>query len=319
MPSIVTQMPLTLSFFISDIATALADFNRLRVLRSRNGADGIYEEATTAAAQPAHIQGVLAEPHRLNGKSLVLRINGVSTLTIPFAGADPYSTAAVISDIAAVTSLVVGTAGPLGELILTTATTGTNSSVEVLECSAAPFLGFQTGDAGIGTDTDVVLAPNTHEYRYTDRASSMDFVYKFQLRSSSTLEVSKLSVPVPASQAQSVDYANTIACFIRLMDSSGVPLAGRKVTFSNVHLPNIVAGRGVFRQYTSMSTDRDGYAEARLLRGMLVDVGIEGTNFTRRLQIPTTGDAVDLLDASLVAEDEFGIQRPNINFAIRTS
>lgn len=319
MPSIVTQMPLTLSFFISDIDTALVDFNRMRILRSRDGLDGVYDEATTAPAQPASIQGVLAEPHRLNGKTLVLRVNGTTTVTVPFAGADPYLTSAVISDIAGVTGLVVGTAGPLGELILTTATTGTNSSIEVLECDAASFLGFQTGDAGIGTDTDLVLTPGTHEYRYTDRASSVEFIYKFQLRNASTLEVSRLSAPVPASQAQSVDYTNTIACFIRLMDMAGVPLAGRRITFANVHLPNLVSGRGVFRQYTSMTTDRDGYAEARLLRGMLVDVGIEGTNFTRRLQIPTTGDAVDLLDDSLVAEDEFGIQRPNINFAIRTS
>jgi hypothetical protein len=68
-----------------------------------------------------------------------------------------------------------------------------------------------------------------------------------------------------------------------------------------------------------MTTDRDGYAEVRLVRGMEVDFAVDGTNLIRRIQVPTTGDGFDLLDPSLVVSDEFGIQEPKIDFMVRTT
>lgn len=312
---IVTQMPLTLSFFVQDITTALLTFNRMRAFRSRDGS--LYDQATDVAAAPAVLQAANAEPHQLSGKTLKFKVNGVIEVSVLFAGADPYSTAAVIADITAATADVVATAGLNGRLILTTVITGSNASIEILESDAAPFLGFVVGAAAVGIDTDIVLVPGTHEYFYTDQNSDVSFFYKFQLRHSVTGQVSEFSVPIPADQVQGIDYIHTITCFVKLMDLHGRPIQGRRMTFANVFMPNVLNDFGLFRHYTEMVTDRNGYAESRLIRGAVVDFAIEGTNFVRRLTIPTTGDSVNLLDPLLVSEDEFGIQEPYIDFAIR--
>ncbi len=316
---IVTQMPLTLSFFVQDIATALLTFNRMRAFRSRTGADGLYDAASGAAAGPATLEAANAEPHQLSGKTLKFKVNGVIDVEVLFAGADPYSTAAVIADITAETADVVATAGVNGRLILTTVVTGSAASIEIIESDAAPFLGFDIGAAAVGTDTDIVLVPGTHEYFYTDQNSDLSFNYKFQLRHSITGQVSDFSVPIPADQVQGIDYVNTITCYVKLMDLHGRPIQGRRMTFANVFLPNVLGEFGIFRHFTEMVTDKNGYAETRLIRGAKVDFSVEGTNFVRRFTIPTLGDSVNLLDPSLVAEDEFGIQQPNIDFAIRLS
>lgn len=314
---IVTQMPLTLSFFVQDIATALLTFNRMRAFRSRDGV--LYDQATAAAAAPATLEAANAEPHQLSGKTLKFRVNGVIDVSVLFAGADPYTTAAVIADIALATPDVIATAGVNGRLILTTVVTGSAASIEILESEAAPFLGFDIGAASVGIDTDIVLAPGIHEYFYTDQNSDLSFFYKFQLRHSITGQVSEFSVPIPADQVQGIDYINTITCYAKIMDLHGRPIQGRRMTFANVFLPNTVNDFGLFRHYTDMETDKNGYAETRLIRGATVDFAVEGTNFVRRLTIPTTGDSVNLLDPLLVSEDEFGIQQPTIDFAIRLS
>jgi hypothetical protein len=207
--------------------------------------------------------------------------------------------------------------------VLTTVNTGSVASIEILESDAAPFLGFDIGAAAVGTDTDLVLVPGTHEYFYTDQNSDLSFFYRFQLRHSVTLQVSDLGVPIPASQVQNLDYTKSISCYLKLIDLQGRPIEGRRVTFSNPFIPNTVmqAGtrHGIFRHYATMTTDRDGYAEIRILRGMQVDISVDGSGFVRRILIPTVGDSVDLLDPVLVIRDEFGIQEPQIDFAIRTT
>lgn len=320
---IVTQKPLTLSLFVQDIATALLTFNRMRVFRSRTGSNGLYGVATQEVASPAVLYGANPEPHQLNGKTLKFRVNGAVNVNVPFLGADPYTTAAVIADIILATALVVPTADPDGRLILATVTTGSASSIEILESDGAAFLGFNTGAASVGLDADLILVPGTHEYFYTDQNSDRSFFYRYQLLHSVTLQVSDLSVPIPASQVQNLDYTKSITCYVKLVDLQGHPIEGRRVTFANPFMPNTIIQSGtrygIFRHYATMITDRDGYAEIRILRGMQVDLSVDGSGFVRRILIPTVGDSVDLLDPVLVVKDEFGIQEPQIDFAIRTT
>jgi hypothetical protein len=318
---VVTQQPIQLSYFVADPVTALLTYNRVRFWRSRTGQEGLYEAATAPAATGAVLEGSADTPHQLNGKTLSFRVNGVTEVDVLFSDPDPVTTVQVVAAITGATALVLAT-DVGGKLRLTSVATGSGASIEILECDAAPFLGFDVGEASVGLDTDLTLLSTTHEYLYTDQNSSSDFWYRVELRHSVTLATSGLGVPFQAGPIGTPN-ATKIWCFIRLVDLGGRPLANRSITFANPFLPNTVVSGGIrwgaFRHYAQMTTNSEGYAQIRLLRGMQVDVTVGGTNFTRRLLLPAVGDSVDLLDPTLVVEDEFGIQEPNIDFAMRTT
>jgi hypothetical protein len=287
--------------------------------RSRTGQDGLYEPATGPAAAAAVLEGSKSGPHQLNGKTLKFRVNGVTTVTVLFSGADPYTTAAAAADINGATALVVASPGADDQLVLTTVATGSGASIEILSSDAAPFLGFDVGQAVVGLDANLVLAGGTYQYFYTDQNSSSSFFYKAQFFHSTTLEISELSVPLTADQAQVIPLSQTAVGFTQQSDLTGRAMSGRRVTLSNVFLPNRVAGYVVTRHSQEIVTDSTGYAEVRLLKGAVIDVAIDGTNIVRRIQVPSNIDVFDLFDPALVVEDEFGIQEPNIDFAVRTT
>lgn len=322
--AVVTNQPIQLSYFVPDIASALLSYNRLRWYRSRTGQNGLYEDATAATAQAATLDGSASAttPFQLNGRELKFRVNGTTEVAVTFTSSNPVTIAEVVGEINGATALVVAS-DENGGLRLVTVATGSGASIEILDGDANPFIGFQEGAGAVGLDQDTTLVAGTHEYFYTDQNSSGDFWYRVEFRHADEPQVSGLSVPFPAIQVQRVPSALTIVCFLRLTDMAGFPIACRRVTFFNPFLPNTVVDQanrwGVFRHYLQMTTDQNGYAQTRLLRGMTIDMSIDGTGFVRRIQIPSEGDGVDLLDPSLVVQDEFGIQEPEIDFAIRTS
>jgi hypothetical protein len=314
----VTNQPLTISYFIDDISGALATFDSIRWWKSSTGVNGLYEQITAAAASSAVLTGTRDGNHYVNGKELRLRIDGVTEISHTFTGADPLTTAEAVTEllgVAAGTFVPSSSAGNL--LVLTSATTGTGSSIEVLESEAAPFLGI-SGTA-LGQAADTPLVAGTHEYYFTDQNSDYDYWYKIQLLHSLTLDRSELSAPISADQVIAVPSSQTIVGYINLAAPSGRPMPDTTIRIFNDSLPNSRAGYGVVRFYEETVTDRNGYAKIRLLRGITVTMNIVGTGITRQITIPTTGDAFDLLDPALVANDEFGIHYQDIPSANRTS
>ncbi len=320
--AVVTNEPIQLSYFVQDIATALATFDTLRWWRSRTGQYGVYEAATATTPTPATLLGAALEPHQLNGRVLNLRIGGTNTASVTFSSTDPVSTADAVAEInGAVGSIIATDEG--GYLRLTTVAVGSNASVEILEGDGGIYLGFAVGDGAIGTDFDTTLVAGTHEYFYIDNNSADAFWYRVEFLNFATGDTTGTGVPFPSNSAAHISKSKTIVCYVRLADMSGLPIDSRRITFANPFLPNTVIDQnsrwGVFRHYQQMETDRNGYAEIRLLRGISVDISIDGTGFVRRIVIPSTGSEVDLLDPTLVVRDEFGIQEPQIDFAIRTT
>jgi hypothetical protein len=266
--------------------------------------------------------GTAVSPHQISGKTLTFKANGVASVSVTFAAADPVTTAQAATAINAATPFVVASDDG-GYLRLTTVTTGSLASIEITGGSAAPFLGLAVGAGAVGKDADTILVSGTHEYFYTDQNSDREFWYRVEFLNSTTAQTTGLGVPFPANQARKLSASKTIVGYVRLSDLSGYPIEGRRVTFANVFLPNTVIDQntrwGIFRHYAQMETDRNGYAEIRLIRGAQLDISIDGTGFVRRILVPSTGDVVDLLDPILVVQDEFGIQEPQIDFAIRTT
>jgi hypothetical protein len=315
-------MLLTLSQVVVDPATAVTTYDSIRWSRSITGANGVYEEISAYTAQPAVLTGMFREPHALNGKTMLFKVNGATVVSVTFSGSDPYSTASVITDINGATGLVVASADSLSQLVLTTVLTGTAASIEILESEGALALGFQTGDFAIGKGVDNTLGSTQHEYFFTDSNASKEYWYKTQLRHHTTMAVAPQSVPIPGSEVPVIAYDLLISAYVKVIDMRGRPIEGRNIVIANVFLPNTVGAYNIFRHYEDVATDETGYAVIRLLRGATIDVHVEGTNFTRRVKLPLAGDPVDLInlfDPVLSDEDEFGIQQPDINFAIRLS
>lgn len=317
---IVTNEPIQLSYFVANITGAVAEYNRLRWYRSRTGKSGLYEAATGGSATAAQITGTSLTPHQVNAKTFSFEVNGVTTVSVTFSDPDPVTTAQVVTAINSATALVTASdAG--GYLTLVTSATGSGASIEILDGDANPFLGFVEGNGAVGIDADTTLVGGTHEYFYTDNNSSEDFWYRVEFLHTGTGKTTGMGVAFSADQVTTVSKSQSLVAYIRLCDPSGNPVPCRRVCFSNVFIPNRIVDQtynwGVFRHTVEMYTDRNGYAEIRLLRGMVLDLSIDGTNFVRRITVPTTGDSFDLLDPALVAEDEFGIQEQNVDYAIR--
>lgn len=316
----VTNTPIQVSYFIADIATALLTYNRLRWYRSL-AEYGSYEAISAALPEAATLVSTRSQPFDVAGKTLQLKVNGTTPVSVTFTGAGALTAAQVVAQLTAASVLLSAAATSGNAVRVGTTQTGGDAGLEVVGGDAAAYLGFLVGSAATGKDQDTVLVAGTHEYFFTDQQSHVDYWYRVEFRNSATPDVSGLSLAFPANKPQRVPASQTIVCYLRLADMEGGPVPCRKVTFVN-KTPNRAGSAmewGVFRHYVTKETDRNGYLEVRLLRGMLVDIHIDGTGFTRRLTIPTTGDAVDLLDPSLVTADEFGIQEPNIDFAVRLS
>jgi len=315
---VVTNTPLTLPFVVPDITSVLDTFDRIRWYRSRTGVDGLYEAATGPSATVAAVSGSLVGPFQVTGKTLSFRVNGLTKVDVAFSGSDPVSAANVAAAINLATGLVVAAPNTDGTLKIPTVATGSAASIEILSSEAAPFLGFDVGAAAVGLDLDTTLMAGTYQYFYTDQNSSSDFWYRTQYLSSSTAQISELSTPFTADQAQVVPLSSTAVAFVQIADASGRAISGKRVSIGVMFQPNRVNGYAVFRNYQVMQTDRNGYAQIRLIKGTTIDFNVDGSDFTRRIVVPNT-DVFDLFDPSLVVEDEYGIQQPDIDFAVRTS
>ena len=318
---LITNQTVTQVHLVPEIDTQVARYDRVRWYRSTTGPNGYYEPATTEAPAPAMLQ-VQQLSRALTGTQLRLRINGSGEVGIAFLGPDPVDTAAVAALIMSASAEVVA-AADVDVLTIQTVSTGSGATLEVLEGDAAPLIGFLVGELSIGTDADSALLPDTSEYRYEDHQSGPGVYYATEYRNSVTGRASQRSAPFQSRQLESIPLDQLIGCFVRLADLTGRPLGGRRIFIHNIFLPNRVVADGkrwgLFREYEELVTDPNGYASMLLIRGAAIDVTISGTGFTRRIKLPTVGTIVDLLDPLLEIRDEFGIQKPTLDFAIRTS
>jgi hypothetical protein len=319
----VTNVRIEQAFVIPDVTVLMPAFDHLRWYRSTTGPTGLFAPATGPVATAAQLKGV-AVTRALAGTTFRIRAAGAAELSLEL-GPDPVELVSVAAALSALGAGFVTAVASGPELTITTSLTGSFATLEVLECSAAGLLGFVPGEVAVGLDADSALVPGEGMYRLIDFQSSPAFYYRTAAVKGSVQ--APMSAPFPSRPVEAVPLDNLVGCFVRLCDLQGRPLGGRRVYIHNVFMPNktedALSGRawGVFRQFEEIVTDSNGYASLFLLRGAVVDVTISGTGFTRRLVIPEALSITqcDLLDATLSTRDEFGVQHPSIDFAIRTT
>lgn len=317
MPVTSTNIPIRI--FVDDITGILALYDEIRIWRSTGDQFGPWSLIAGSAGVASILGDSRNDPFLLAGKTLELRLHGVTVVPVTFSSSpDPYPAAVAAVDIDTALG-VLGTASVVsGQILIQTALTGTEASIEIAGGTGYSYLGFQSYDYGIGTDDAVVLVPGQQDYDYIDHNGDTDYWYRTQFRNSVSGSVSEFSVPFPANKIQQLPSTELITGTCRLVDLKGFALQNQEIHVYNLFEPSQRSGYTIFGMDEYLKTDTRGEAEISLVRGSLVEVAWVGTSVRRRIRVPTTGASFDLLDASL-AEDNFGIHIPAIRLSERRS
>lgn len=312
----VTGTVINLHLFVNDIAAVIASYDEMQVYRSEVGPDGPWTQIAGTASVAQVLGDNTSEPFLINGKTLLLKFNNLTTFTTTFVSVDPADAAAVAAEIDAV---VTGTGTAIasgGRVLVSSVLMGTQASVEVTGGTGYANLGFQLADFGLGTTDAITLVAGTQDYSFSDYNGSADYWYRTRYYNSGSGAASEFSVPMPATAVRRLPSTDLITGTCSLIDLRGNALANQDVVVVNLWEPSIHSGYGVFGCEERVTTDADGYAEVTVIKGSLIDVFFPGTSVRRRIRVPDTGSSFDLLGSGL-AEDEFGIQVPVLRVAER--
>lgn len=310
-----------IKIFVSEITNVLSLFDVIQVQRSEAG--NPYTDAkliTADTAQKPVLVGTEEGPFAsLQGKTLKLKVDGGAEQTLTFTAADPVSLTNVIAefntDITGATASDDGT----GKLQIEGDQAGTIGTLEITGGTGLTILGFTSGDKDNGEDTHPTLLAGVDSYEYDDQSGQASYWYRTRYYNTTSGNTSSYSDWTQGSTGAAVASSELIIGKIKLADIDGTALVGAKVTISNTYSPLIADEHFIAGSSVQLETDGSGYAEVTLIKGSIVDVILEGTTFIRRIQVPDTGTEFDLMDSSLVLDDPFQIQVPDLPAAVRRS
>lgn len=304
---------------VDDVDEVLESYNYLEVHRSTAGVGGPYINITGDSPTSAELEGTNDSPFTLNGLTLELRVDDGATQSVTIEEADPVYIDPLIDELSDKLTDVTIENGGTGNLKLTSAITGTASSIEITGGTGLTELGFTVGKV-TGTDRRVLLQEGYTEFTFIDSGGETSYYYEVRYYSSLTGQTSDFSDPIPGAQATPVS-ADLITATVDMVEVNGEPMADVVVLVSNAYDPDslIVSSYGILGKSVTFTTDASGHGEIDLVKGAVVDVTISGTGITRKITVPTSGTTFDLLSAVATADDIFQIQTPDIPNAIRRS
>jgi len=311
-------------------------FDRLVIFRSRDTADGPYEVITADNWEGAYIPkskplvGISSRLYNIVGKRLNLRVNEVTDVTITFTGVDPIPISSIITDIIFQgLNLVDAYYTDEGEPVIFTTQAGTAATLRVVpdddeDMDAAPILGLPTMEpksVSFGKDASIALVQGTQRYIFSDLNGKRTYYYKTCFRNTSTDTYSEYSPTFTGATRAKVDPALIAIGIAELVNFDGSPLEGREVRIYNTYISSVSGDKVVAGGALRMITDREGRVEFPLMRGIEIDVAVTGTALTRKVTVPTD-QAVqffNLFDPTIGGDDNFRVQVPEIEHAIRRS
>jgi len=310
-------------------------FDSLEVWRSRSSDLGPYEPLHDDTWLPAtlpfgqeHTQAPL-EPD--TGKSVPIvgltsefLLGEHQRVTVTFAGSGEYLTFAQ-----AATQIVAQGAGLLvsfvadGILIVRTVEAGIKATLRCSGGDASPLLGLPTsfGAVAFGRDARIVLVHGQQDYGFVDPHGSPDYFYKTRFFNSDARTVSQFSQPFQGEAVAGLDTSELCRGYVDLVDLQGNPYENQEVliynAFSAMKRERFTVAGGALK----LLTDRRGHAEALLVRGSKVVVGIGGAPVARDVHIPEDRkiESINLLSSLFGTNDVFNVSIPNIPCYARRS
>lgn len=312
-----------LKVYVSELINVMSLYDVINVQRSTTAPPTTDEvDLTKDIAASAVLIGTLEGPFALNGKDMVIKINGTE-MSLTFVSPDPVAMPDVVDELntafagagLAATASDDGT----GKLKLVTDDTGTQYTLEIISGTALAILGFTAGDKDNGEAAHVPLQTDTTQYEFDDGSGLASYYYRTRFYNTVDGTFSGWSDWIQGQTGAAVDAAELVVAKVLLAGLDGTALSGKKILIVNAFDQVQKDGYGIFGASVELETDGTGYAETTLVRGSLVDVIFSGTSITRRIQVPLTGTEFDLLDDSLVVGDQFEIKRPELPYAPRRS
>lgn len=283
-------------------------FDRIQVWRS-DSQNGTYIDISSNDGSAATIEGSIAAPWALNGKTLTVVLNMASPVDIVFTGTDPLSLSSVLGKInAIIPGLAIEVPTDTGRIRLRSSVIGTQSSISV-SGNACAVLGLSTNKVN-GTGARPLLSVNTEDYSFRDFDGSDSFWYKTRYYSSTTGAVSEFSDPMVGGPGTAIQASHLVVGKIALADSSGAPIVGRRIIFVPVSPQIVTEGSNNYGILPSVDrivifTDASGKASTNLVKNQRLKVFIEGTTFQREFVVPTTD--FDILTVSTTQPDPLNI------------
>jgi len=189
--------------------------------------------------------------------------------------------------------------------------------LEIMSGTALADLGFTGGQKDNGEAAHIPLVALVDSYEFDDGSGLASYWYRTRFFQTSNGTFSGWSDWIQGQTSAAIDSANLIVAKVQLAELDGTALVDRVVLIKNVFEPNTSDGYGIFGKKIELVTDSIGKAETTLVKGSLVDVVFSGTSIIRRIRVPSTGTEFDLLDDSLVVDDQFNIQVPDLPYAPR--
>jgi len=288
-------------------------FNGYGVWGSRFGEAGPYE----ALHSPGHSAAAFLIPARagydVDGLVLELLVNRTVEVHITFSGTTP---AEVVDSINAAMPSVIKASQDGGGVLVETFEVGHQASILATESDAWTKL-HQTGTCFFGLSTYPALVPGTESYQFLDPSAEEGWYYRTRYAHRGTGELSAYSIPVPARVNVGVDRALLIKGEVYLTTPSGAPVQNVLVLLD---VPADPTMPGMVPQQIKGFSNADGYVGIMVRRGVEAVLSIAGSNVTRRIQVPSTGDTFDLADPSLsIQPDAYRVQVPDTKVGERRS
>jgi len=307
--------------FVPELANVMSLFDKIQVQRSEVGSP--YSDTkfiTDSVAQAPVVTGTIEGPYAgLQGKSLKLKVDGGSEQTVTFLITNPIHLYNVVGEFnAAITGATMADDGS-GKPQITGDTLGTGGTLEITGGTGASILGFTVGQKDNGEDVNVTLMAGVDEYDYDDKSGEASYWYRERYYNSISGTFSSYSDWTQGTTGAAVSSANLIVGKIKLANIDGTALVCAKVVVVNVFNPLSKDGYFIAGRSQEIETDGVGQAEITLIKGSTIDVILASTSIIRRILVPDTGTEFDLMDPTLVLDDPFQIQVPDLPSAPRSS
>jgi len=300
-------MAVTLSINVSNVASAMASFNVIKIKRSTAGIGGPYHDITTVTPQPAVLLPGLPSPYAIVSKTLQIVRDSHPQVNIIFTGTDPLSAAQVAPQLNAAMGATVA-AEVAGELVLTSTLVGTASKFLVVGGGAAAEFGWVANQKVIGTEAHVQLVAEQTIYSFTDNDGESAYYYKAQFLNTTNGLTSSESDPFQGDAGTLVSAGNLAVAKVDLIDGRGLALQDQEITFYGVNETFSIEGFQIAltRKPITIITNTGGHAEVPLVKGTKWKVVFEGTSFVREFVVPNAS-TFDLLALLATAPDPFKI------------
>ena len=302
-------------------------YTHLEVWRSVLGEGGPYLPLFSSPPSPARVpndggnaSAVVGASVSLSGKPLHLVVGGLNTISYTHPGPFPVTLAAFAAALTAAVPSVQAWVDSSGKLVLATSVSGEAAMLEVLKTEAAALLGLpvdQPASVGCGRGYPIQLVPGTVRVKAQDPTGRSSYFYKTRYTRGSV--VGAFSQPISGAQrAVGISASNLATGYVKLIHG-GAPVANQRVQVGYPGPVSLVEGYLPVGPEVTAVTDKDGYAEFTLLRGVPIDVSVLGTSIIRRVVIPSGSvyASYNLFDPQLATEDGFGLQRVEALYANR--